>query len=332
MRTGRRHLECVQLFGDNDLYGVVCACQIVQTDQLRELDDRLAAQADDVLKRLLNRVVQTHHDGERNELGQTAAHRADAAAFIERLDFLVELGAVVCVLLLKLLHFRVERGHGEHALLALDGKRYAAQLDNQREQDNGKAVVVHEIIQAEQDQTERSDDQNAKEIRVFDQVGKLFDGHKNLQKCAPEARDCQGSCFSAFLLPCGSTHKIQSAQQIDKNRGRVPRFLYFQREKSFCIGTFFRPCFAKSKHILSEKRQFFRQILRHRVIGASFGEGMTAADAFECQPASLECAVLLNRLKGVLRAGRRIAAAGRFERREILPVEPHERQKQPLHG
>ena len=96
-------LECVQLFGDNDLYGVVCAREVVQTDQLRELDNGLAAQADDVLKRLLNRVVQTHHDGERNELGQTAAHRADAAAFIERLDFLVELGAVVCVLLLKLL-------------------------------------------------------------------------------------------------------------------------------------------------------------------------------------------------------------------------------------
>lgn len=79
------------------------------------------------------------------ELGQAAAHRADAAAFIERLDFLVELGAVVRVLLLKLLHLRVERGHGEHALLALDGERYAAQLDDQREQDNGKAVVMHEM-------------------------------------------------------------------------------------------------------------------------------------------------------------------------------------------
>ena len=101
-------------------------------------------------------------------------------------------------------------------------------------------------------------------------------------------------------LPRGSAYAIQAAQQSDKNRGRVPRFLYFQREKSFCIGTFFRPCFAKSKHILSEKRQFFRQILRHRVIGASFGEGMAAADAPQRKPASLECAVLLNRLKGVL--------------------------------
>ena len=196
-------LECVQLFRDHDLYGVVCACQIVQTDQLRELDDRLAAQADDILQRLLYRIVQTHHDGERNKLGQAAAHRADAAAFIERLNFLVELGAVVRVLLLKLLHLRVERGHGEHALLALDGERYAAQLDDQREQDNGKAVVMHEIVQAEQDQTERSDDEITKDIGVFDQVGKLIDGHKNLQKCALWARLWPENISPAMrALPC----------------------------------------------------------------------------------------------------------------------------------
>ena len=71
---------------------------------------------------------------------------------------------------------------------------------------------------------------------------------------------------------------------------------------------------------------------RHRVIGASFGEGMAAADAPQRKPASLQSAVLLDRLEGVLRASRRIAAAGRLERRDISPVKPHERQKQPLHG
>lgn len=55
-------------------------------------------------------------------------------------------------------------------------------------QDNGKAVVMHEIVQAEQDQTERSDDEITKDIGVFDQVRKLIDGHKNLQKCALWAR------------------------------------------------------------------------------------------------------------------------------------------------
>ena len=34
-----------------------------------------------------------------------------------------------------------------------------------------------------------------------------------------------------FCASCDSTHKIEFAQQIHKNRGRVPRFLYFKREK-----------------------------------------------------------------------------------------------------
>ena len=145
-------------------------------------------------------------------------------------------------------------------------------------------------------------------------------------------RSVLDSGYPTSQRPRDRAYEIGFALQIPKNREHVSRFFDSEREKSFCTETFFRPCFAKSKHVLSEKRQFFRQILRHRVIGASFGEGMTAADAPQCKPASLKCAVLLNRLKGVLRAGRRIATAGRFERREILPVEPHERQKQPLHG
>ena len=31
--------------------------------------------------------------------------------------------------------------------------------------------------------------------------------------------------------PRGSAHKIGNAQRFHKNRGRVPRFLYFWREK-----------------------------------------------------------------------------------------------------
>ena len=34
-----------------------------------------------------------------------------------------------------------------------------------------------------------------------------------------------------FYASCGSTHLIEFAEQIHKNRGRVPRFLYFKREK-----------------------------------------------------------------------------------------------------
>ena len=55
-------------------------------------------------------------------------------------------------------------------------------------------------------------------------------------------------------LPRGSAYAIQAAQQSDKNRGRVPRFLYFKKEKSFCIGTFLRPCSAKPEHNCRKKR------------------------------------------------------------------------------
>ena len=37
----------------------------------------------------------------------------------------------------------------------------------------------------------------------------------------------------SFRLPRGSAYKIQSAEQIDKNREHVSRFLYFERDKSF---------------------------------------------------------------------------------------------------
>ena len=54
-------------------------------------------------------------------------------------------------------------------------------------------------------------------------------------------------------------HKIEPAKQVQKNREHVSRFFYFEREKSF-PGTFFRPCSAKSEHILSAKPQVLRQI------------------------------------------------------------------------
>ena len=37
--------------------------------------------------------------------------------------------------------------------------------------------------------------------------------------------------YPIFQLSRGSAHEIQSAQQIDKNREHVSRFLYFEREK-----------------------------------------------------------------------------------------------------
>ena len=56
-------------------------------------------------------------------------------------------------------------------------------------------------------------------------------------------------------------HKIEPAKQVQKNREHVSRFFYFEREKSF-PGTFFRPCSAKSEHILSAKPQVLRQDIK----------------------------------------------------------------------
>ena len=39
------------------------------------------------------------------------------------------------------------------------------------------------------------------------------------------------SVFAMLTLPRGSAHEIAFAAQMHENRGRVPRFSYFQREK-----------------------------------------------------------------------------------------------------
>ena len=44
------------------------------------------------------------------------------------------------------------------------------------------------------------------------------------------------SVFAMLTLPRGSAHEIAFAAQMHENRGRVPRFSYFQREK-FCART-----------------------------------------------------------------------------------------------
>ena len=57
-----------------------------------------------------------------------------------------------------------------------------------------------------------------------------------------------------FCASCDSTHKIEFAQQIHKNRGRVPRFLYKGR-KNVSGGRGFSSRFAR-------KRGFEREAVR----------------------------------------------------------------------
>ena len=67
-----------------------------------------------------------------------------------------------------------------------------------------------------------------------------------------------------FCASCDSTQKIEFAQQIHKNRGRVPRFSYFKREKvsvwelSDDFGTAYGPFLLVGETVVS--RQVFYRV------------------------------------------------------------------------
>ena len=61
-----------------------------------------------------------------------------------------------------------------------------------------------------------------------------------------------------FCASCDSTHKIEFAQQIHKNRGRVPRFLYKGR-KNVSGGRGFSSAFDR-------KRGFDREAARKTIV------------------------------------------------------------------
>ena len=59
-----------------------------------------------------------------------------------------------------------------------------------------------------------------------------------------------------LMQPRGSAHEKAFAVQTHKNRGRVPRFLYFEREKVSAWELSDVRVLRSSKHRLSEKRSF----------------------------------------------------------------------------
>ena len=75
-------------------------------------------------------VVDAEHDEHGEEGSQAAAHRRDALALVELLDFLILLGFVVGVLLADLFLFCLHAGVGSHALLLFDRGREEDDLEN----------------------------------------------------------------------------------------------------------------------------------------------------------------------------------------------------------
>lgn len=53
-------------------------------------------------------------------------------------------------------------------------------------------------------------------------------------------------------------------------------------------------------------------------------ERMASGNAFECKPSAFECTVFSDSLKGILRTGRRIAAARRYQRADAVLVKPYQ--------
>ena len=77
-----------------------------------------------------------------------------------------------------------------------------------------------------------------------------------------------------FCASCDSTHKIEFAQQIHKNRGRVPRFLYKGR-KNVSGGRGFSSAFDRKRGFDREaarKTIVFRQPQAHRKVCLSLSK------------------------------------------------------------
>ena len=109
--------------------------------------DGLRVQVHQVVQRFTDDSVQRQKEQQRQERPQAAAVHADALGLIEGHDLLLIFLLVVSAGKLQLLELRLQAGHLHHALLALGAERQKDQLDNEREQNERKAVVIQESIE-----------------------------------------------------------------------------------------------------------------------------------------------------------------------------------------
>ena len=99
------------------------------------------------MQRFTDDSVQRQKEQQRQERPQAAAVHADTLGLIEGHDLLLIFLLVVSAGKLQLLELRLQAGHLHHALLALGAERQKDQLDNEREQNERKAVVIQESIE-----------------------------------------------------------------------------------------------------------------------------------------------------------------------------------------
>ena len=123
--------------------------------KLGHLGDFFGAQAHEVPQRLGHHIIKTHHDGQRQQHGQTAGQGADPFLIIELLHFLSVFFPVVGVLFLQFQHLGLDALHIHHTLFLFPVKGEQDDLGQKSEEDNGKAIAAHPFIDKAHNVSER---------------------------------------------------------------------------------------------------------------------------------------------------------------------------------
>lgn len=95
--------------------------------------------------------IQGNEDGEGQQGPEAAGHGVDPLLLIELGNLLLILLLISRIFLLQLLELGGKAAHVHHAALALHLEGQQHQLDNQGEENNGKAIVSHQIVKQHHD-------------------------------------------------------------------------------------------------------------------------------------------------------------------------------------
>ena len=109
--------------------------------------DRGIRHAEDVMHGVVHNAQETeqHQHGEQHR--QTAGHGIEAVLLLQLHHFFLLFLGIVFVLLLDLVHQRLEHRHLGGGFLLVDGQREQQQLQNQGGNDHRYRVVADEVVQ-----------------------------------------------------------------------------------------------------------------------------------------------------------------------------------------
>ena len=91
--------------------------------------------------------IKCDQEGKRDQRPEAAGHRVDALFAVKLLHLLIEFLLVALVAALQLLNLGLQAGLAHHALLALGLEGREDQVDDEREEQDRRAVVPRQVIQ-----------------------------------------------------------------------------------------------------------------------------------------------------------------------------------------